>query len=821
MRYRQVRPTTGNVRFLPAITLLAIFVGLNVGAHSSSKTHGVAEYNASFLHARATNLHARAATRRAADNSLFSAQVAAVPAGWANQDIGAPALAGSASEEAGVFTITAAGTDIWNAADQFHLVYQPLTGDGSITARVDSLALAYAWAKAGVMMRESLDAGSRHAYALVSAERGVAFQRRPTSGGTSVHTPGADARAPYWVRLLRQGSMFVAYESPDGQTWKEIGSQSIAMAATVYVGLAVTSHNTTALTTASISGVTVETGPVNRPPIAMITTPASGSTLGGPANITVDATASDPDGTVSSVEFFANGTSIGSVSAAPYSLEWNSVPAGTYTLTAVATDNAGASATSAPVTVTVTEVAGPLPAPWASQDIGAPALAGNASATSTGFIVEAAGADIWESSDQFHFVYQTLTGDGEIVARVDSLAPTHVWAKAGVMIRESLAAGSRHALALVSADRGVRFQRRTTTGGLSLSTSGALVRVPYWVRLVRTGSTIEAYEAQNGSDWTLIGRETLALPVTAYVGLAVTSHNTGARTTATFSGVAVRGTSPTNQPPTTSVTSPLSGATFTAPATITITADASDADGTIASVGFYAGPMLIGSDATSPYSITWSNVGTGSYSLTAVATDDGGAATTSGAASITVNPPANQPPSVTLTSPVSGFNFGAPATIALAANAVDADGSIARVEFYAGTTLLGTDTASPYSLAWNVLSPGGYTITAVAVDNSGARTTSAAVSVTARPSQAAFTASADHNTLVTSYRLEIFVAGTDPNTATPVAVQDLGKPAPVNGDITVDITTTLRPLAAGNYIATVSAVGAGGAARSAPAALVR
>jgi hypothetical protein len=275
-----------------------------------------------------------------------------------------------------------------------------------------------------------------------------------------------------------------------------------------------------------------------------------------------------------------------------------------------------------------------------------------------------------------------------------------------------------------------------------------------------------------------------------------------------------------NQPPATSIIAPADGATFAASASITVAASASDSDGTISRVDFYAGSTRIGTDSSAPYSMTWSNVGAGSYSLTAVATDDTGASGRSGAVSITVGG-TNQPPVVALTSPSAGFSFGAPATLSVAATATDPDGSIARVEFYAGTTLLGTDTSAPYSLAWNVLSPAGYSITAVAVDNLGARTTSAVVSVAATASQAAFTASPDHATLVTGYRLEIFVAGANPSTATPVAVLDLGKPAPVGGNITVNITGTLQPLAAGNYVASVLAIGTGGSSRSAPVVFVR
>jgi hypothetical protein len=80
------------------------------------------------------------------------------------------------------------------------------------------------WAKAGVMIRESLDAGSPQAFALLSAAKGHAFQRRLQTGGISVHTPGKDDGSPGWVRLVRTGNLFEAYESRDGTTWTLIGS---------------------------------------------------------------------------------------------------------------------------------------------------------------------------------------------------------------------------------------------------------------------------------------------------------------------------------------------------------------------------------------------------------------------------------------------------------------------------------------------------------------------------------------------------------------------------------------------------------------------
>jgi phosphatidylserine/phosphatidylglycerophosphate/cardiolipin synthase-like enzyme len=180
---------------------------------------------------------------------------------------------------------------------------------------------------------------------------------------------------------------------------------------------------------------------------------------------------------------------------------------------------------------------GTLPAGWSTGDIGSVGAAGNASASSGIFTVTGSGADIWGTADEFRFVYRSLTGDGTIMARVDSVTNENAWSKAGVMMRETLAPGSKHATMFVSAAKGLAFQRRTSTNGTSISTAGALASAPYWVRITRTGSTFSAYQSTDTGNWTLIGSATMNMSATIYVGLAVTSHADGALTTGTFSWV--------------------------------------------------------------------------------------------------------------------------------------------------------------------------------------------------------------------------------------------------------------------------------------------
>ena len=297
--------------------------------------------------------------------NINNAVAQSVPAPWNAQDIGSPAIPGSAAFDQNRFTVTAAGKDISGRSDQFYFVYQQVTGNLDVVARIDSVSLAQTWSKAGVMIRSSLAADASHGFVSVSAGRGIAFQARANAGATTSSVSGEGA-PPRWVRLIRGGTTLTAYTSVDGQTWTLISSSTISIGATAYVGLATTSST--------------------------------------------------------------------------------------------------------------------------SFRLGA-------------YSIHAGGTDIGDVADQFHFVYQQMSGDVEIVARVGSLTLADPGTKSGVMIRESLAAGSRHGYAGLSAGNGYLFDRRADMGGLTDHTAGPSGVPPGWVRLVRTGSQIEAFRSQDGTNW--------------------------------------------------------------------------------------------------------------------------------------------------------------------------------------------------------------------------------------------------------------------------------------------------------------------------------
>ncbi len=189
-----------------------------------------------------------------------------------------------------------------------------------------------------------------------------------------------------------------------------------------------------------------------------------------------------------------------------------------------------------------------------------------------------------------------------------------------------------------------------------------------------------------------------------------------------------RSTAPVgNLAPAVSITTPTNGQAFTPPANVTIVATASDPDGTVTNVTFFDGVAALGGTNSAPFTIT-ANLATGAHSLTAVAVDNLGLATTSSVVNVTVAA-ANNPPSVTITNPANSAVLSASAAVAIGVTASDTDGSVTNVLFLDDAVVIGSDNTSPYSLSIR-LAIGGHTLTAVAVDNLGLSSTSSPVQIT-------------------------------------------------------------------------------------------
>ncbi|MBC7485323.1 MAG: discoidin domain-containing protein [Cytophagaceae bacterium] len=249
--------------------------------------------------------------------------------------------------------------------------------------------------------------------------------------------------------------------------------------------------------------------------------------------------------------------------------------------------------------------------------------------------------------------------------------------------------------------------------------------------------TISKVEFFNGSVW--LG-EDLTSPYSynwfgvmsgTYTLSAKASDNTGG--IAYSSNVVVNITTAVNQLPLVSLTAPVHNSSFTSPATISIEASASDADGTISKLEFFNGNVWVGEDLTSPYSYNWAGMMAGTYLLSAKATDNAGGIAYSSKVIVNVTTVVNQLPVVSLTAPTDNSSFIAPAAISIAASASDADGVITKVEFFNGAIKLGEDFTSPYTYIWSGVRTGNYTLTVKATDNVGTVSTSAVRSITVLP----------------------------------------------------------------------------------------
>jgi hypothetical protein len=205
------------------------------------------------------------------------------------------------------------------------------------------------------------------------------------------------------------------------------------------------------------------------------------------------------------------------------------------------------------------------------------------------------------------------------------------------------------------------------------------------------------------------------------------------------SAVLIKTNSSVNTSPTVSITSPVSGAKYTSPATITLAAKASDADGTISQVEFLFNGKPLYTDKDLPFSCTWSKVPAGSYTFTAKATDNSGHTTTSAGILVYVV----AAPTVSITSPSNNAKYTAGEPIYITAKATDANGSIKKVDFYRGTTLIKTEYTAPYSIAWTNVPAGNYTLTAKATNDKGIATTSAKVYISVISTLARSISSAD------------------------------------------------------------------------------
>jgi len=203
-----------------------------------------------------------------------------------------------------------------------------------------------------------------------------------------------------------------------------------------------------------------------------------------------------------------------------------------------------AGVTASPVAVaTFTIRQSSLPSPWIRTDIGTVGRDGFAEYddSNASFVHEGSGADIEGTADHFSYIHQEARGNFTITARVTAISNTHPWAKAGVMIRETVAENSANVFLALTALNGVSLQKRTTTGGQTTATVVQGISAPQWLRITRTGDIFTAYYSSDGNSWTGVGSPlSISMVSPLIVGLPVTSHNEGTLATATFTNVTLQ-----------------------------------------------------------------------------------------------------------------------------------------------------------------------------------------------------------------------------------------------------------------------------------------
>lgn len=392
----------------------------------------------------------------------------------------------------------------------------------------------------------------------------------------------------------------------------------------------------------------------NQPPTVQITSPANGASFAAPATFSINANATDTNGSVTKVDFYNGSSLLGSDTTSPYSFTVSGLGAGNYALSARAFDNGGASRTSAVVNVTV---ANPANQPPTISTIANQTIVEDSATSTVNFTVGDPNTPInnlvlsASSSNQVLISNSTFTFGGSGTNRTLSFRPQPDRSGSAVVtvtVSDGQASANRGFTVNVTAVNDP--PTISDVSNKTIAMNGTTGSLPVTIFDKETAGASLTLTAQS-SNPTLIPQSGLVLggsgtnrtiSVTAgrSQGGQATVTLTVSDGTATASDTFLVTVTGANQRPSVQISSPTNNASFTAPASIVINASASDPDGTIARVDFYNGSTLLGSDTNSPYSFTMSNVGAGNIALTARATDNLGLTATSSVVNVTVSAPA-------------------------------------------------------------------------------------------------------------------------------------------------------------------------------------
>ncbi len=270
----------------------------------------------------------------------------------------------------------------------------------------------------------------------------------------------------------------------------------------------------------------------NPPPLIALVSPVDGSTNIAPGPVTLAATVTPNGHSISAVQFYQGTNLLGEADSAPYSISWTNVDAGNYTVTARLMYDGSATLDATPANLMVVG----LPLPWQGVDIGN-ITNGIAWAVDGNFTVSGAGA-LGSISDGLRFVYQVLSGDGQITAQITGFDSTNSAAIAGIMVRETLADDAAYAYTGVNGDGNLYRARRTGTGGPESYVTGSPASLPnLWLRIGRTGDTITRSHSADGQNWLVDDSRKIRMATSIYFGLVVNSGSPTDLSTATLTNV--------------------------------------------------------------------------------------------------------------------------------------------------------------------------------------------------------------------------------------------------------------------------------------------
>jgi hypothetical protein len=560
--------------------------------------------------------------------------------------------------------------------------------------------------------------------------------------------------------------------------------------------------NLGATTTSAVVTIKV----LNQAPTVAITSPANGQVFNPLSLVTIAANATDADGTIAKVEFFDGAIKVGEDLATPFSFAFTPL-AGIHSLTAKATDNFGEITTSAAVSITVLNQAPTVAITFPTNGqvfnslLPITITANAADADGTIAKVEFFDGTVKLGEDltaPFSFTFTPSAGNRSLTAKAtDNLGATTISAAVSIT-----ALNQAPTVTITSPTNGQVFNlfSSVTITADATDVDGTITKVEFFDGAFKVGEDLTA-------PFSLVFSLGLLNPLLGNHSLtAKATDNLGATTTSAAIIIVA------NQAPTVAITSPTNGQVFSPLSLVTITANATDADGTIDKVEFFDGATKVGEDLTVPFSFAFTPQA-GVHSLTAKATDNLGAATTSAAVSITMS---NQVPTVAMTFPTNGQVFNSLSSITITVNATDADGTITKVEFFDGgispINKIGEDFDTPFTFTFSP-QDGVHLLTAIATDNSGAIRACPFVSITVGnqfPTIAI--TSPTNNQVVNLTPLTIAANATDPD-GTIAKVEFFDGAVKLGEDLAVPFTFT-SPLAQGNHFLTAKATDNLGASKT-------